>query len=58
MRFALQPVLLIIIMSIITGNTAYREIARFPKANKNLFLKFFQKLSNIFIKFRENLAKI
>jgi hypothetical protein len=43
LRYPLTPLLLIIIMSIISGNTGYREIAKFAQANQNLFLKFFSK---------------
>lgn len=43
MRYQLVPVLLIIIMSIISGNNAYREIAKFAEANKKDFIKFFDK---------------
>ena len=43
MRYQLVPVLLIVIMSIISGNSAYREIAKFADANKDLFLNFFNK---------------
>ena len=41
MRYGLVPMLLIAIMSIITGNTGYREMERFTKVNPTLFKKFF-----------------
>jgi len=40
-RYALVPFLLIVIMSIMTGNTSYREMERFADANKKTFRKFF-----------------
>jgi len=43
MRYPLVPVLLIIIMSIMSGRNGYREIEKYAKANKNFFLKFFSK---------------
>ena len=43
MRYQLVPVLLIIIISIISGRNGYREIAKFADANKKIFLKFFDK---------------
>lgn len=41
-RFALVPLLLIVIMSIMTGNTGYREIERFALANQKIFIRFFK----------------
>ena len=40
-RYPLTPVLLIVIISIISGKNGYREIANFAAANKEIFLKFF-----------------
>jgi len=42
LRYGLVPLLLIAIMSIISGKTAYREIEKFTKANKRIFKKFFK----------------
>lgn len=42
LRYELPPLLLITIMSIMSGYTAYREIASFTKANKDIFKSFFK----------------
>jgi len=42
LRYELTSMLLITIMSIISGKTAYREIAAFTRANKKLFKRFFK----------------
>ena len=40
-RYPLTPVLLIVIISIISGKNSYREISTFADANKEIFLIFF-----------------
>lgn len=46
LRYELTPMLLIIIMSIISGRTAYREIDTFARANKKIFKDFFTSKTN------------
>ncbi len=42
LRYELVSLLLITIMSIMSGKTGYREIASFTNANKKIFKKFFK----------------
>jgi len=43
MRYPLTPVLLVIIMSIMSGRNGFREIDKYAKANKDFFLEIFPK---------------
>jgi len=41
LRYPLSPLLLVTIISIISGHQGYREISRFAKANQDIFLELF-----------------